>query len=102
VVEVDDRREEREPAAQPLRLEREVAQEEEPRGEGEEPEDPVAEDRERGVELDPRVVAEDVGAPDGVPLGNREGEEGEGGAEARAEVAQDARAEGRRPRPGRA
>src|SRR5471030_1160089 len=77
-----------------LLLEREMPQEEERRGECQEPEDAVAEDRQGRVELNPGVAAKNVRAKDGVPRGDGQGHNRQRGAKARREVAEEARAEG--------
>jgi hypothetical protein len=77
VIEVENRRQEREPAAKMFRFQRVVAQEKENRGQREQPEDAVAEHRQRRVQFDPRIVAENVDPRRRVPGPDGERQEGE-------------------------
>ena len=63
------------------------------RGEGEEREHPVAEEREGRVEFDPGVAAKRGDVPGGVPRRIDEGHQGEDGRQARGEVAEEAQPE---------
>ena len=94
VIEFDDGRKKGEPAAEVFGFQRVVAKHEHERGEGEQREDPVAEKREGGVEFDPGIAAENLGATGGVPSGNGERSDGEDRGEAGREKAEKAEAKG--------